>query len=170
LRRIEEKINSHNRTTVSITSALNHIKNSLYTLAAIRQILYNAVLHPTYESTNAPIRVYWFDDRLEIYSPGGPYGNVTIENFGKPGNTDYHNPNIGEVLKNFGYIQAFGRGIATANREMRINGNPDLLFEVNQSAVLLYTKEKTVKIPILTFFNNKSGVEKTCNSGSRSTG
>lgn len=55
-----------------------------YPQAAIQQILYNAVLHRTYEGTNAPIRVYWFNDRIEIHSPGGPYGNVTCENFGTP--------------------------------------------------------------------------------------
>jgi ATP-dependent DNA helicase RecG len=82
------------------------------------------------------IRVYWFNDRIEINSPGGPYGNVTSENFGTPGITDYRNPNIGDVLKTFGFIQAFGRGIATARNEMSKNGNPDLEFEVNPSTVL----------------------------------
>jgi ATP-dependent DNA helicase RecG len=113
-----------------------------YPPAAIQQILYNAVLHRTYESTNAPVRVYWFNDRIEINSPGGPYGNVTSENFGKPGITDYRNPNIGDVLKTFGFIQAFGRGIATARREMEKNGNPPPEFETNQSAVVCTLRGK----------------------------
>jgi ATP-dependent DNA helicase RecG len=89
LRRTEEKLKAHNRIAIDITSAPTHIKTMPYPSAAIQQILYNAVLHRTYESTNAPVRVYWFNDRIEINSPGGPYGNVTIENFGKPGITDY---------------------------------------------------------------------------------
>lgn len=136
LRRIEEKLKAHNRSSVDITSAPTHQKKMPYPPAAIQQILYNAVLHRTYESTNAPIRVYWFNDRIEINSPGGPYGNVTIENFGNPGITDYRNPNIGDVLKTFGFIQAFGRGIATARKEMEKNGNPAPEFETNQSAVV----------------------------------
>jgi len=142
LRRTEEKLKAHNRTIIDITSAATHIKEMPYPPAAIQQILYNAILHRTYESTNAPVRVYWFNDRIEINSPGGPYGNVTSENFGKPGITDYRNPNIGDILKTFGFIQAFGRGIATARKEMEKNGNPPLEFEVNQSAVICTLRGK----------------------------
>ena len=109
---------------------------------ALQQILYNAVLHRTYESTNAPIRVYWFNDRVEIASPGGPYGNVTTENFGCPGITDYRNPNIADVLRTLGFIQAFGRGIATARRTMEQNGNPPPVFETTQTAVVCTLRGK----------------------------
>ncbi|MEI7880489.1 MAG: ATP-binding protein [bacterium] len=143
LRRTEEKLKAHNRSAVDITSAPTHQRDVPYPQAAIQQILYNAVLHRTYESTNAPIRVYWFNDRIEINSPGGPYGNVTIENFGRPGITDYRNPNIGDVLKIFGFIQAFGRGLATARKELQKNGNPELEFEVNQSTVMCLLWRKT---------------------------
>lgn len=142
LRRAEEKLKSHNRTAIDITSAPTHKIETPYPPAAIQQILYNAVLHRTYESTNAPVRVYWFSDRIEIHSPGGPYGNVTSENFGRPGITDYRNPNIGDVLKTFGFIQAFGRGIAIARREMAKNGNPEPEFQTNQSAVVCILKGK----------------------------
>lgn len=142
IRRAEEKLKSHNRIAVDITSAPTHQVDTPYPQAALQQILYNAVLHRTYESTNAPIRVYWFNDRIEITSPGGPYGNVTAENFGKPGMTDYRNPNIADVLKTFGFIQAFGRGIATARRAMLANGNPEPVFETNQSAVLCVLRGK----------------------------
>ena len=136
LRRTEEKLRAHNRVGMDITSAATHTRNQLYPLPAVHQILYNAVLHRTYERTNTPIRVYWFNDRIEITSPGGPYGNVTPENFGEPGITDYRNPNIGDVLKTFGFVQAFGRGIAIAEKELAKNGNPPLVFHVNQTRVL----------------------------------
>jgi ATP-dependent DNA helicase RecG len=142
LRRIEEKLKAHNRTAVDITTSSTHQIDVPYPQSAIQQILYNAVLHRTYESTNAPIRVYWFNDRIEINSPGGPYGNVTVENFGRPGITDYRNPNIADVLKTFGFIQAFGRGIATARRAMEANGNPAPEFETNQSAVVCVLRGK----------------------------
>ena len=142
LRRAEEKLKSHNRTAIDIISRATHQIDTPYPQAAIQQILYNAVLHRTYESTNAPIRVYWFNDRIEINSPGGPYGNVTADNFGMPGITDYRNPNIADVLKTFGFIQAFGRGIATAQRVMKKNGNPPIRFEVNQSTVVCILRGK----------------------------
>lgn len=142
LRRAEEKLKSHNRSAVDITAAPTHYVDTPYPQAALQQILYNAVLHRTYESTNAPIRVYWFNDRIEITSPGGPYGNVTIENFGQPGVTDYRNPNIADVLKTFGFIQAFGRGIATARRELERNGNPPMEYLVTQTAVVCILRGK----------------------------
>jgi ATP-dependent DNA helicase RecG len=142
LRRTEEKLKAHNRTVVDVTSAATHKFECLYPLSAVNQIVYNAVLHRTYEKTNAPIRINWYNDRIEIFSPGGPYGNVTPENFGEPGITDYRNPNIAVVLKTFGYIQAFGRGIAIARSELQKNGSPPPEFEVNQSAVLCTIRRK----------------------------
>jgi ATP-dependent DNA helicase RecG len=53
-----------------------------YPIEALRQLVRNAVMHRSYEGTNAPARVTWFDDRVEIQSPGGPYGEVTKERFG----------------------------------------------------------------------------------------
>ncbi|MDP8242615.1 MAG: ATP-binding protein [Candidatus Hinthialibacter antarcticus] len=142
LRRTEEKLKAHNRTAIDIVSNSVHQIKSPYPPAAFQQIVYNSVLHRTYESTNAPVRIYWFNDRIEINSPGGPFGNVTNENFGSPGITDYRNPNIGDVLKTFGFIQAFGRGIATARAEMDKNGNPELEFVTNQSAVVCTLKRE----------------------------
>lgn len=142
LRRVEEKLKSHNRTSVDIISHPTHRVSTPYPQAALQQIIYNSVLHRTYESTNAPIRVYWFNDRIEINSPGGPYGNVTVANFGEPGITDYRNPNIAEAMKVFGFVQSFGRGIATARKTMEQNGNPQPEFEVNQSTVLCILKAK----------------------------
>ena len=140
LRRTEEKLQAHNRLAFDITTAATHKQTWLYPPVAIRQIVYNAVLHRTYESTNAPVRIYWFNDRLEIISPGGPYGNVTAANFGQPGITDYRNPNLADVIKTFGFIQAFGRGIALAKRALAENNSPPLLFTVNDSAVLCTIK------------------------------
>ncbi len=142
LRRIEEKLRAHNRSAVDVTSNATHEIIQPYPMPALLQIVYNAVFHRAYERTHAPIRVYWFDDRIEVNSPGGPYGNVTPENFGQPGITDYRNPDIGDVLKTFGFIQAFGRGIAIARKEMQKNGNPPIEFSVNQSFVLCTLRKK----------------------------
>ncbi len=142
LRGIEDKLKAHNRTAVDVESNATHEITQPYPLAALQQIVYNAVFHRAYERNNAPVRVYWFNNRIEITSPGGPYGNVTAENFGQPGITDYRNPNIGGVLKTFGFIQAFGRGIAIAQRAMERNGNPKIEFIVNQSAVLCILRKR----------------------------
>jgi ATP-dependent DNA helicase RecG len=138
---LPKKLAAHNRISVDIVSAPKEIRTVSYPPAALHQLIYNAVMHRTYENTNAPIRIYWFNDRVEIHSPGGPYGNVTPENFGLPGITDYRNPNISAAMKTFGFVQGFGRGIATARRELEKNGNPPPEFHVTQSSVLCILKE-----------------------------
>lgn len=135
LRRIDEKLSAHNRTAVDIASGEREERTSLYPMPALQQIVRNAVMHRTYEATNSPVRVTWYDDRIEILSPGGPYGSVTPENFGQPGVADYRNPNIAEALRVLGFVQRFGVGIATARRELEDNGNPPPRFEVNPSHV-----------------------------------
>ena len=100
-----------------------------------RHIARNAVLHRSYENTNAPVRFYWFRDRVEIQNPGGPYGQVNEKNFGLPGAYDYRNPNLAAVLKELGYVQRFGFGIATARQELEENGNPPIEFQVEDSHV-----------------------------------
>ncbi len=128
LRIIREKIMAHNWTSVDILSGPTHRIENTYPMAAIEQLLYNAVLHRVYEGTNTPVRVYWYNDRIEITSPGGPYGCVSCENFGKPGITDYRNPNLASALKTLGFIQQFGRGIATARRAMAQENHPEPEF------------------------------------------
>ena len=75
-------------------------------------------------------------DRIEIHSPGGPFGLVTAENFGRPGLTDYRNPHIAEAMKVLGYVQRFGVGIATAQKELAANGNPRAEFQVEARMVV----------------------------------
>jgi ATP-dependent DNA helicase RecG len=124
LRRTDEKLSAHNRTAVDLTSDDRERRTSLYPMPALQQIVRNAIMHRSYEATNAPVRVTWYDDRIEITSPGGPFGAVTVDNFGQP-----------EALRVLGFVQRFGVGIATARRELKANGNPPPAFEVNPSHV-----------------------------------
>ena len=102
---------------------------------ALQQLVRNGVLHRTYEVSNAPVRCNWFTDRIEILSPGGPYGQVTAENFGQAGVTDYRNPHLAEAMRALGFIQRFGVGITIAQQELAANGNPPPEFEVRETFV-----------------------------------
>lgn len=135
LRRTDEKLSAHNRIAVDLTSDDREQRTSLYPMPALQQVVRNAVMHRSYEATNTPVRVTWYDDRIEVTSPGGPFGAVTVENFGQPGVSDYRNPSLAEALRVLGFVQRFGVGIATARRELETNGNPPPEFEVNQSYV-----------------------------------
>jgi predicted HTH transcriptional regulator len=128
-------LSAHNRVHVDITSGPVEKRTYHYPLDALQQLVRNAVMHRTYEGTNAPVRVYWFNDRIEIISPGGPFGAITPSNFGTAGLADYRNPRLADTMKVLGFVQRFGVGIQIAQRSLQENGNPPIEFAVDQNWV-----------------------------------
>lgn len=103
-----------------------------YPRMAVRELMLNAVMHRDYQST-APVRFFWFDDRIQIHSPGGLYGAVSPDNF--PGRTDYRNPLIAEAMRTLGYVNRFGVGVLRAQEALKINGNPAAEFQFDPYTV-----------------------------------
>jgi ATP-dependent DNA helicase RecG len=118
IRRLEEKLAAHNLRKVRFAGLARETREEAYPMEALRQLARNALMHRSFEATNAPVRVYWFDGRIEIHNPGGPFGAVTPENFGQPGVADYRNPNLAEALRALGYVQRFGAGIPIARKAL----------------------------------------------------
>ena len=77
-----------------------------------------------------------------MQNPGGPFGQVTIDNFGTPGITDYRNPHLAESLKTLGFVQRFGVGIPLAQKALADNGNPPLRFDVQPNHVLVAVRKR----------------------------
>lgn len=140
LRRLDEKLNAHLTTRVDFTSQDREVRRRPYPMVALQQLARNAVLHRTYEGTNAPVKLYWFDDRIEIINSGGPYGSMTKQNFGKPGFSDYRNPQLAAAFKVLGYAQRFGAGITLARQALENNGNPPPEFEIEQNFVMVIVR------------------------------
>lgn len=115
-------------------STLREETRSDYPGVAIRELLLNAIMHRTYES-NAPVRFYWYDDRIEIQNPGGLYGVASPENF--PRQTDYRNPVLSAAFATLGYVNRFGRGVVRAQEALRRNGNPEAEFTFEPTDVLV---------------------------------
>ena len=130
IRRLDDKLRAHNRIAVDITSGPLEKRTALYPTEAVQQITRNAIMHRTYEGTNAPVHVYWYNNRIEVLSPGGAYGAITAENFGQPDLVDYRNPNLAEAMRILGYVQRFGVGITIARRLLREAGHPEPEFEI----------------------------------------
>jgi ATP-dependent DNA helicase RecG len=136
LRILDETFQAHIAIATDLGTTSIEIKHPDYPIMTLQQLARNAVLHRRYDGTNAPIRITWFTNRIEIQSPGGPFGQVTRDNFGMPGITDYRNPHLAEAMKNLGYVQRFGVGIQLARRELDKNGNPPLEFVIEETHVL----------------------------------
>ncbi len=142
LRMVDETFHAHVSIATDVKSASTETRTPDFPIVALQQLSRNAVMHRAYDATNAPVRITWFNDRIEIQNPGGPFGLVNRENFGIPGVTDYRNPHLAEAMKNLGYVQRFGIGIQLARQELRNNGNPEPTFRVEDTHVLVIIERK----------------------------
>ncbi|QIM62062.1 ATP-dependent DNA helicase RecG [Pasteurellaceae bacterium Orientalotternb1] len=96
----------------------------------------NAITHRSYSNQGDCIRISMFDDRLEIFSPGGLPRPVTLENM-------YYtrfsrNPKIARVLYEFGWVKELNEGVNRMVQEMQdYQLNRPSYFEPNENAVKL---------------------------------
>lgn len=100
-----------------------------YPSDAIRELMMNACMHRDYQS-NMPIRLYQFDDHLEIMNAGGLYGEARPENF--PTVNDYRNPIVAAVMKELQYVNMFNQGVRRVQGILRDNGNQEAMFDVSK--------------------------------------
>ena len=139
--RVEDILKAHIATALKLSNKKKHIELPDYPITALRQVVRNAIIHRDYKS-HTPVRIHWFDDRIEIQSPGGPYGELNVENFGEEGRTAYRNPTIAEAFKNLGFVERFGFGLPQARKALKENGNPELELKAKESIVLAVVKPR----------------------------
>lgn len=142
LRLLDEVLQVNISIATDVMAQPIELRHPDYPIVALQQLARNAILHRAYDGTNAPVRIYWFSDRIEIQNPGGPFGQVNHSNFGTPGITDYRNPHLAEAMKNLGYVQRFGMGILLARKELEKNGNPPPEFKIEDAHVLVIVRRQ----------------------------
>lgn len=81
-----------------------------YNKKVLREIIVNAFAHRDWSLTGAKIRVYVFDNFIEVRSPGKIPDTLTLERM-KMGISYYRNPLITQMLVDYGYADKIGRGI-----------------------------------------------------------
>ncbi|OUD12157.1 RNA-binding domain-containing protein [Thioflexithrix psekupsensis] len=82
---------------------------------ALEELLVNALIHRDY-FISAPIRVFVFNDRVEIISPGHLPNNLTIANI-KAGNSNARNPILTSFATQILPYRGIGSGILRALKE-----------------------------------------------------
>lgn len=78
-------------------------------IAAIREVLANAVIHRNY-LVRGHIQVSVFDDRVEVSSPGSLYAHLTKEQM-LNGGSRLRNPLLAGVFMRMGIVEQWGTGI-----------------------------------------------------------
>lgn len=140
---VEEILRANIDTVIEFEGLATERRTPSVPFEALQQLYRNALLHRTYESSNAPVRVSWFADRVEIQSPGGPFGQVTVETIGQPGLTDYRNPTLAGAMNRLGFVQRFGVGIQISRDRLAQNGNPALEIQASVAAVAVIVRLKS---------------------------
>lgn len=130
------KYTIENKRPVLVTALREEMRVN-YPYEAIRELVMNAVMHRSYEGSNAPIRFYEYSDRIEIDNSGNLYGKARPENF--PTVSDYRNPVIAEIMKSLRYVNRFGRGVSTVNDMLVSNGNGEAIFEFSDHTTFKVT-------------------------------
>ena len=139
---VDRILRANIRESVEIGTSTTEIRRATYAPRALQELVRNAVMHRAYQGTNSPVQLYWFAEHVEIISPGGPYGEVTPDNFGQPGLVDYRNPNLADAMRVTGLVQRYGAGLPTARDALRANAQQEPRFDVDANWVKCFVKAR----------------------------
>jgi ATP-dependent DNA helicase RecG len=87
---------------------MHRIEKGEYPLAAVREMLLNALVHRNYMGAPVQIRVY--DGKISIWNEGGLPAGLTVDALKRSHASKPRNPVIADVAFKGGFIDAWGRG------------------------------------------------------------
>ena len=131
----------------AVVNGLEREETFEYPQFAVREALVNAICHRDYRLRGRRIEVRMFSDRLEVISPGGLPGFITVENI-----KDEHfsrNPRLVGGLFHWGYIEELGLGIDRMLEVMEQAGHSPPRFDARpySFAVALHNERIRPLIP-----------------------
>ena len=87
---------------------MHRIEKGEYPLAAIREMLLNALVHRSY--MGAPIQIRMYDEKISIWNEGTLPEGLTLAALKRSHSSRPRNPVIADIAFKGGYIDAWGRG------------------------------------------------------------
>ncbi len=131
----------------AVVKGLEREETFEYPQFAVREALVNAICHRDYRLRGRRIEVRMFSDRLEVISPGGLPGFITVENI-----KDEHfsrNPRLVGGLFHWGYIEELGLGIDRMIEVMEQAGHSPPKFDARpySFAVALHNERAQPELP-----------------------
>jgi len=107
---------------------------------ALREAIFNAIIHKDY--TGAPIQLSVYNDKLILWNEGRLPEDFTVETLlGKHPSRPY-NKNVADVFFKAGFIEAWGRGIAKIINGFINAGLPAPVFEATMGGILVTIKRR----------------------------
>lgn len=134
-------IRRHINVSVQITGEPERKETWEYPKEAIREAVINAVCHRNYEDTgNVQVRI--FDDRLEVWNPGGLPEGLTLEMLRKDHQSRPRNELIARCFYLLKYIEQWGTG---TNRMIKLCQEARLpsleFYELSDSFIVRFTRK-----------------------------
>jgi ATP-dependent DNA helicase RecG len=134
----------------AVVTGLEREERTEYPVSAVREALVNAAAHRDYRLGGRRIEVRMFADRMEITSPGGLPGFITVDNI-----VEEHfsrNPRLVSGLYQWGYIEELGLGVDLMIEEMVRAGQPPPRFKDTPYSftVTLYNVRERAPLPAWT--------------------
>ncbi|HEX6384867.1 MAG TPA: ATP-binding protein [Anaerolineae bacterium] len=117
-----------------------------YPRFAVREALVNAVAHRDYRIRGRRIEIRMYADRLEVISPGGLPGYMTLDNL-----VEEHfsrNPRLVNGLFQWGYIEELGLGIDQMIEEMVQAGHTPPTFKATPHLFTVILSNRRERAPV----------------------
>ena len=118
-----------------------------YPQVAIREVLANAMAHRDYSThvRGTTIDVKLFADRLEVRSPGGLHGNVTLDNLEEEHTT--RNARLMRILEDIRVVENRGSGIKAMIGALRAANLEPPTFDDRRASFLVTFRNHTLMNP-----------------------
>ncbi len=114
---------------------LHRVETPIYPYKAIREILFNALIHRVYQASPITIRVY--NDRIQIWSFGDLPDQLSIDDLKRDHNSILRNRLMANAFYKAGLIETWGRGTLTVMEECKKHGLLEPLIEENQGGIAI---------------------------------
>jgi ATP-dependent DNA helicase RecG len=117
---------------------MKRVEKIIFPDKVLREIVLNALLHRRW-GLMGNIRIFLFEDRLQVRSPGRLPNGVTVEKM-KESTHVPRNPILMKFMQDYHFVEKLGRGIPMVVREMKkLNARePDFVESGEEFIVTLY--------------------------------
>ena len=99
----------------------------------IREVIVNALAHASYAERSTPIRIGFYDDRIQVDSPGLLLPGMTIDTMRRV--SRLRNPALARIFREAGIMEQWGTGVQRVFEQVAEAGLPEPVIEEVQDRV-----------------------------------
>lgn len=145
--KVEQFVQNHVSLGAEI-KGFQRIEKWEYPMAAIREAVTNAICHRDYTST-ANVQLSIFDERIDIWNPGGLPPDLSLESLRKPHRSIPRNEFIAHAMYLVKYIERFGTGTQRMIKDAAEHGLTEIEFKQEQGGFLVVLKKAEAFLSVL---------------------